>query len=501
MTPSLSPRLALVPGATLKHLGADPAQTYVASRDTQALRAAGAIDDEDAAVAAAIDGIDGAPADGRVQLVEIERGLAAASADRFDARSLSRLLDALAWQPVTPPSPAPFALPALAATDISVVPSAPTHVPVPFDAFPTSWGTLPAKVAAHDPSAAGSGVTLAAVRAAEANGWTRATHFEVLKRRVGAVLCERQGVTMSARARVPTPGRQTIALMHDGSTAASLIVETQIREEASHVANGDWRDRSVALKATRTTALEVMVPDGRRAAIIALPSGDEVVFEAGRHAPTLSAGSHRIALHAVDAPPGTPPLEVSEVEIPALGPPEELDLGAFVGFRLFGDDDVPLHRNLVATHVGGTLPRPPEDPHGPPWYVWRATYAWSTAPWPPEGVDLNVAYRTEPEPLPVPPGRYEVDFKLSRPLSELGNGERVIVDLFPEGIAKVWRGGQAVTLGPAVSRSYLAEGPAGGLNFHLSRAILRGQRLHRVRGREVLARAEATLTPDRRVAS
>jgi hypothetical protein len=388
--------LALIPGATLRHLGADPAQTYVASRDSGALRAAGAIDAETAELVAAIDGLTGDGRDGRLQVTEIEAALAPERAATFEpARRalLPRLLDALAWPEVKPASPAPAALPPLVAEDVSIAPGS-----------------------AGDP---------------------------------------RREPT--ARARVPMPGVVVLPLLHDGNTVVSLVAETAVREEVTstrHLGSVS-RDRAATLKVLRTAHVAVNVPEGHRAVLIALPALEEQALAAGRHALQLAEGTHRIELYAEDAPTGAAPLEASEVEIPAFRREEEADLGAYLGFTLVGDDGVRLHRNLVDTSIfeSSSLGRPlggrclVQQRYGEQ----RASYVWSLTRQAPRG-DVEVAAALEPLRPSIRPGRYEAHLEPRKPR----RGERIVVDVFPEGVVKVHRGGKTQTLRPIDSRRHLA---------------------------------------------
>jgi hypothetical protein len=507
-SPALSPRLALVPGSRLRHLGADPDLQYVTSRDIAAQEKAGVVDGPTAAFARSIDGAAGHVADGRLQLDEIE---AAAKAATFEPAQARRLLPLLAWSEVEAPTPAPSAsssladLPPLVAEDVSVAPSLPEHTPVPFRELPRSHFAEARKVAAFDPAAAKVGVTVAALRAAGRVSMVPRIGVDLtLAKAVFRRLIEQQPVTMSARARVPMPGRHVLPLFatgaqHEGSVALRLVVETTLQERVTGrrrvtatFAPSMPEDRAATLTAKRSSMIEVEVPAEHRTILVHLPSGDEHPLEAGVHAPKLPAGAYRVELY--DAAGAR--IEVSAVEVPSSshGKVQEADLSAFLGFRLFGEDGVPLHRNLVHTDVR-RLPLHPSQQHAVE--EREATYAWSADARAPAG-SVALARDLEPVKLGVPPGRYVAWLRRHDDGRSHGDGlKRLVVDVFPEGVAKIERDGQVSTLVARNSRATLdAVEPSkiGGLQVSSRRACVFGR----------FARfgvVEAALNPDLRIAT
>jgi hypothetical protein len=207
-----------------------------------------------------------------------------------------------------------------------------------------------------------------------------------------------------ARARVPTPGRQVLPLFTTGgdSTKLRVVIETTVEERVRWPGCRSRRggDRVVSLEASRRMGIEAAVPPGH-VAVFWSRETDVKTVAVGEGPLWLAPGRYRVALYE-DAATGAaadskdaPPVEVCEVVVPALPADEHVDLSAFAGFELYGDDDVPLQRQLDEGSRVSFEPARGE-----------ATWQWSAVPRPlsdeERAIDAALAY----PPLRSPPGRY-----------------------------------------------------------------------------------------------
>jgi hypothetical protein len=362
--------LAPVPGSKVRHPDADPSVAYAPARRIDVLEQVGAIDAETAEAARAIDGFDGSPRDGRVQLTEIEAAVAQGSKlDPAHRRCTAQLLRALALAPVIEPSPPPNLLPRLTVEDVTALPPrvdvAPWHAPVPIASLDPRLQGLAREILELVVPRGRVAITVndlahPAARRPRRPGHTYEENQRIaarryllhdLERNVRAEAWSERTPLYVARARVPMPGREVICLFHDGGTALRLVVDTEIREDLVEERAPGWDRRTHALMATRRTRLEADVPPGYRAAFVGLDVDHEAVANAGTVTLEIPAGRYRVDLYAVDvahdaegvAAGPRAPAEASEVVVPAFVAKEELDLRAWRGFQFFGDDGVPLH--------------------------------------------------------------------------------------------------------------------------------------------------------------
>jgi hypothetical protein len=171
-------------------------------------------------------------------------------------------------------------------------------------------------------------------------------------------------------AHVPTPGETQLDLVFGAPFALRLTAATDLEERIAVNAQGAPIDVSSTLVATRTVRLTLEVPKGQRAVIVPLTTcleatdgttPTERVLDAGAQPFPFWAGRYRVELHDEQGL-----THASEIEVPPFAT-EALDISAFRGRRLVGDDGVPLHRHPRQL---GTAPE--SDGYR------RDTFAWRT---------------------------------------------------------------------------------------------------------------------------
>jgi hypothetical protein len=423
----------------------DPNASYVAERNIPALKAAGLITDEEKDVADRVDRL--ANGDHFLGLTEVIAAHETKRAKVFLDDEIPivqrRLPDLLRWPAAPPPEtvvrvPAPLAE---EVADLSLRPPFDAQTPVAIaDLGSRTLKRLAQRIQrAYDADAEPETICLADVELAkqDVDAFTpdeRGVAMAHLERVVRGHLLF--GSTVDARARVPLPGTLTIPLTpSEAQVQLKLVVETKLQETQVHADVATrTSERSATLEATRTAALHVEVPSGHHAVFIqshdtlpedGAPRPPDPVCSAGSHRVTLRPGTMRIALYRTPTTPATPepnadgtgttpePVEIRDVEIPAFQASDRVDLSAVLGFGLFAEDDVTLHRNQT---VGVTSQRKR-----------TALFDWATASAPPQGNVPDGEAFTLPK-TRVRPGRYEAT------LPVVG---RVAVDVYRQGVIRV----------------------------------------------------------------
>ncbi len=324
----------LVPGNSISSPNVDPSMTYFDGRRLDHLEAVGGLSPDARAVADRVDGIiDSLPVDGRDQIDEMlrmEQPSYIATLFPNEKVLLPTLWKSLELDAVTPATAGSYTtlapLDSLVRLDTTVGGLDLTQ-PIDIARLPADVQTIAQRIQlVLNSDSDTTTISLADVRQAIADPgrFTQADQhaFTVIEPALDEILRNEPG-TMTARLRVPKPGRRTQAIPHSGQAGFHLATTITIRDSI-HLFRGPRQVEMAEVERQQT--IQVAVPAGHQMILLNVDGDGEILLEAGTSDVALEPGKHRVELWQ-----NGQRVESSEVLIPQYTNREAVNIRRYIG--------------------------------------------------------------------------------------------------------------------------------------------------------------------------